>query len=58
MIGGRFTCLAPGIGAAKDKYLSPAEYSPSTSTSKMEKDELLAYVGAMKFASLFCCGSG
>lgn len=58
MMDGKFTYISPDIDGSKDKYLSPAEYSPSASISKPEKDEILAQAAAMKFASLFCCGAG
>jgi hypothetical protein len=57
MMDGKFTYISPDIDGSKDKYLSPAEYSPGASISKPEKDELLAQAAAMKFARLFCCSA-
>jgi hypothetical protein len=58
MMDGKFTYISPDIDGSKDKYLTPADFSPGASISKPDKDELLAQAAAMNFARLFCCGSG
>jgi hypothetical protein len=63
MMDGKFTYQGTGDEYEdgvpdRDEYLTPAEFTPKVSQSQPKENEKKAMLAAMKFARLFCCGSG